>query len=315
MSINTIEAAKIFMSALDQQMIEGSTSGWMEANAGQVKYSGGNEVKIPKISTSGMTDYDRDSGYNQGAVTFSFQTKTLTQDRGRQFLLDKMDVDETNFVASATTVMSDFQRTQVIPEVDAYRYSKIYALAKDNCCKEYTPAASTILSALTADITAVQDSAGATDLVIIMPYTVADILDNSEKISRHINIGDFKQGGIDLKVKTYNGYPVIRVPSARMMSEYLFHDGKTSGQTAGGFAPTSSAVQINWIICPRTAPVAVSKTDNFKIFDPSVNQKADAWLIQYRKFHDLWITDNALKSCRVCVQPAKTQNPSGGSGT
>lgn len=303
------------MSALDLQMIEGSTSGWMEANAGQVKYSGGSEVKIPKISTSGMADYDRDSGYNQGAVAFSFQTKTLTQDRGRQFLLDKMEVDETNFVASATAVMGDFQRTQVIPEVDAYRYSKIYALAKDNYCKEYTPAANTILSALTADITAVQDTAGAADLVIIMPYTVADILDNNEKISRHINVGDFKQGGIDLKVKTFNGYPVIRVPSARMMSEYTFCDGKTSGQTDGGFAPTDSAVQINWIICPRTAPVAVSKTDNFKIFDPDVNQKADAWLIQFRKFHDLWITDNALKCCRVCVQPAKTQESSGDSGS
>lgn len=53
-------------------------------------------------------------------------------DRGRKFLLDKMDVDETNFVASASAVMSEFQRTKVIPEVDAYRYSRIYALAKDN---------------------------------------------------------------------------------------------------------------------------------------------------------------------------------------
>ncbi len=301
MAINTIEASKIFSKALDQQIIEGATSGWMEDNAGQVIYNGGDEVKIPKISLTGLADYDRDSGYNQGAVTFKYQTKNLTMDRGRKFMLDSIDVDETNFVMSASAVMSEFQRTQIIPEVDAYRYSKIYELAKTNYGRLYTPSVSTILSTLNSDITAVQDSAGAADLVIIMPYTVADMLDNNEKISRSINAADFKQGEINLKVKTYNGIPIIRVPSVRMKTEYIFKDGKSSDQTDGGFAPTSTATQINWIICPRSAPIAVSKTDNFKIFDPAVNQTADAWLIQYRKFHDIWIKDNALPSIRVCA--------------
>lgn len=301
MPINTLEAATIFTTVLDKQMIEGSTSGWMEQNAGQVKYSGGSEIKIPKLSLSGLADYDRDSGYNQGAVSLTYQTKTMTMDRGRKFMLDKMDVDETNFVASASAVMSEFQLTKIIPEVDAYRYSKIYALAKDSYGKTYTPAASTILSALTADITAVQDAAGAADLVIIMPYPVADMLDNNEKISRSINVADFAQGGINLKVKTFNGIPVIRVPSARMKTAYIFNDGKSSGQEEGGFKPASDATQINWIILPRSAPIAVSKTDNFKIFSPDVNQTADAWLIQYRKYHDIWIKDNVLPSIRVCA--------------
>lgn len=188
MPINTLEAATIFTTVLDKQMIEGSTSGWMEQNAGQVKYSGGNEIKIPKMSLSGLGDYDRDNGYSQGAVTLTYQTKTMTMDRGRKFMLDRNEVDETNFVASAAAVMSEFQLTKIIPEVDAYRYSKIYSLAKGSYGKTYTPAASTILSALTADITAVQDAAGAADLVIIMPYTVADMLDNNEKINRSINV-------------------------------------------------------------------------------------------------------------------------------
>lgn len=304
MAVNTIEAAKIFSQALDQQMLEGATSGWMEENAGQVKYSGGNEVKIPKLSVSGLADYDRDSGYNQGAVTLSYQTKTMTMDRGRQFMLDSIDVDETNFVTSAANVMSEFQRTQIIPEVDAYRYSKIYALAKEKYGREYTPAVNTILSTLNSDITAVQDAAGAADLVIIMPFTVATMLDNSEKLSRSIDVGNFKQGGLDLTVKTLNGIPIIRVPSARMKTAYTFNDGSSDGQTAGGFTPAASAKQINWIICPRNVPIAVSKTDNFKIFAPDVNQKADAWLVQYRKFHDLWIKDNALPAIRVCAEAA-----------
>lgn len=35
MAINSIETITLFQQACDQQMIEGSTSGWMEANAAQ----------------------------------------------------------------------------------------------------------------------------------------------------------------------------------------------------------------------------------------------------------------------------------------
>ena len=85
--------------------------------------------------------------------------------------------------------------------------------------------------------------------------------------------------------------------NAKMLND----DGTTGGQEAGGFTPAAKATQINWIICPKSAPIAVSKTDNFKIIDPDANQSADAWLIAYRKFHDLWIKDNMLPSIRVCA--------------
>ena len=182
MAINTIEAAKIFQTALDQQVLEEATTGWMEDNAGQVKYSGGAVAMIPKVSMSGLGNYDRNSGYTQGAISLTYEAKTMTMDRDSKFLLDKMDVDETNFVLSASTLMSEFQRTQVIPEVDAYRYSKIYSLAKDNYGRTYTPAESTILSTLSKDITAVRDKAGnGVQLVIIVPTPVYDMLATTTK--------------------------------------------------------------------------------------------------------------------------------------
>ena len=130
MAINTLEMAKLFQQSLDKQMLVGATSGWMEANASQVKYNGGDTVRMPKITTSGLATYSRDEGFNQGSVTLSYDDYKLTQDRGRTFHLDAMDIDESNFVASAGNVMGEFQRLQVIPEVDAYRYSRIAALAK-----------------------------------------------------------------------------------------------------------------------------------------------------------------------------------------
>ena len=127
MAINTLEFAKNLQQSLDKQMLVGATSGWMESNAQNVKYSGGDTVKMPEISIGGLAKYDRDNGFNQGAVTLKYADYKLTQDRGRTFMLDAMDVDESNFVASAGNVMGEFQRTQVIPEVDAFRYSKIAA--------------------------------------------------------------------------------------------------------------------------------------------------------------------------------------------
>ena len=41
---NLIEKAKIYQKELDSQIVADSVTGWMEANAGQVIYHGGDEV-------------------------------------------------------------------------------------------------------------------------------------------------------------------------------------------------------------------------------------------------------------------------------
>ena len=58
---------------------------------------------------------------------------------------------------------------------------------------------------------------------------------------------------------------------------------------------------VNWLICPKSAPIAVSKTDNVKIIAPEVNQFADAWDVDYRKYHDLFIPDNKKAVIAVSV--------------
>lgn len=55
------------------------------------------------------------------------------------------------------------------------------------------------------------------------------------------------------------------------------------------------------LICPKNAPIAVSKTDNVKIITPEANQFADAWDIDYRKYHDLFVPDNKKAVIAVSV--------------
>lgn len=302
MAINTLQYSQQFQTVLDAQMLAGATSAFMEANAGQVKYDGGDTVHIPEVSMQGLAKYDRDEGFNQGSVTLKFNPYKMTQDRGRTFQLDSMDVNETNFVATAGTVMGEFQRTQVIPEIDAYRYSKISALAtaENKVTTGFTPAVATILEKLEAEITEIQDVVGEEEgLIIVMSTKLRTILNNADKFNRYLNVAEFKNGSVNTTVKSFNDVPILGVPSARMKTAYVFNDGKTANQQAGGFKADTGAKDINWIIMPQRAPIAVSKTDKVRIFTPELNQKADAWKIDYRKYHDLWIPKNRFAAIRV----------------
>lgn len=50
MAINTLATETLFQRTLDKLAVQEAVTGWMDANAGQVIYSGGKEVKIPKLS-------------------------------------------------------------------------------------------------------------------------------------------------------------------------------------------------------------------------------------------------------------------------
>ena len=299
--MNTMEYASVFMTELDRQLVEKSTTGWMEENAQQVQYNGGAEVKIPKMTMSGLGDYDRNSGFAQGAVAVTYETREMKQDRGRTFQLDAMDVDETNFAATAGAVMREFQSTKVIPEIDAYRYSKIYELAAAaGRTATYTPAKDTVFEKLMNDITAVRDAAGeCTEIVVAMSAKVAGMLDLAKGGTNVLQSGFFSQGKAEIKVKEIDGCPIIRVPSARFQTKYTFMDGVENAE--GGFAAAEDAKDINWMVMVKQAPVAISKTDVTRIFDPMTNQNANAWKIDYRKYHDLWIMDNAMDGVFVNI--------------
>ena len=299
---NLLEYAKLFQATLDKQVVQESTTGWMEANASQVKYNGGDEVKLPSILMDGLGDYDRVSGYVDGAVTLTWDTYKLTQDRGRRFMLDSMDVDETNFLATSGNVMGEFQRTQVIPEIDAYRYSKLISLAVGaGNTRNVEVTAANILDELLADLTSLEDKIGAQQVIITLSPITAGILKKAAK--ELITAQTFSQGGLNLNVSSFNENPLRTVTSKLLKSKYIFKDGKTAGQEAGGFAADEAAQDLNWLLTTSDTPIAISKTDKIRIFDPATNQDADAWKLDYRKYHDLWVPKNKLVKIYANLKP------------
>lgn len=294
MALNTVEAAKIFQSALDKKVEKQLTSAWMEVPSNFVQYDGGDEVKLPSIVVDGLGNYDRDGGYTVGGVTLSWNTYKLTQDRGRAFLLDAMMVNETNFILTATNVMDEFQRTQVVPEIDAYRYSKLAAVAKseNTTTKSYTKP-DELYSAIKKDIAKLQD-AGVDfgNIILTISAGALSTLEESEMAARRMNYTKLADGEVGGRILKIGDVEVNVVPQNRLVTKIQVNDGKTSGQEKGGWAKASSAKDINYILCPKDAPQAVTKQDIIRIFSPEQNQKANAWSIDYRRFHDLWVPES-----------------------
>ena len=74
MAINTLATATLFQKTLDKAAVREAVTGWMDGNAGQVKYSGGAEIKIPKMSVQGLADYE-----STHTVFLKLQQKQLPQ--------------------------------------------------------------------------------------------------------------------------------------------------------------------------------------------------------------------------------------------
>lgn len=308
MTINTLATATIFQTTLDALAVQESVTGWMDANAGQVKYTGGKDVKIPKMNVQGMGNYDREEGYKKGSITLEYETKTMTQDRGRMFHLDPMEVDEAAFIATASSVMAEFQRTQVIPEIDAFRLSKLATTAINykegkNVVYGYTPAKADVISKIKLGIKSLREGGWNGSIMIHATYDV--IYEIEEAYLGKMQTTQVTQGGITTQVPSIDGCPIIPTQQNRMYTSIAMYDGATSGQLEGGYTKGTTAKEINFMVIASSVPIALTKQDVMRIFDPMTNQKLNAWQMDYRRFHDLWTLDNKEQYIYVNIKDTK----------
>lgn len=273
------------------QYYQGAFTSWMENNAVGVEYTGGKYIMMHELQVDGLGDYDRNLGYPRGNVTGSKKQYELTKDRGREFLIDVADNDETGFLVNAGSVMTTFQQDHVIPEIDSYRISKLYAdvLAGNSGNVDATAIeAAKITFMLADDIAELRDRIGNVPLVIMMSGLTQKYF--GREFMHQLDYVNFARGALSTKVRSLDGDPFMILPSSRMKTAYDFLDGVTAGQEAGGFKAAAGAKDIKWIITPATAPIAVAKIDKSRVFDPNTYQGAHAWKVDYRIYHDLWMT-------------------------
>ncbi|MBE6780838.1 MAG: immunoglobulin domain-containing protein [Ruminococcaceae bacterium] len=298
MAINSIENAVRYSTELDKMFAQKSATGFFADNALATKFVGAKTVIIPDVDFQGLADYDRDAGYTKGAITVSNTSYTMAMDRARSLQIDREDMDETGIANLAGKILGEYVRTKVVPECDAYVLSKLggLALSRSNVvngdvAKPY--------EALCQLINEVQSVVGYDEeLVAFVDGYMFAALQNSAEISKMITVSDFKQGDVNLKVKSINGVSIIPVVSERMKTAYTFNGGNL-----GGFKPLSNAREIYMLVLPKTAAHLVKKTENMRIFTPEQNIDADAYKFDYRIYYDVFVNKSGLDAVWGWVSP------------
>lgn len=300
-SINNLNGqdvkAKKYTEALDKLFVEKSAVAFFEDNALRTKFVGAKTVMIPDIDFAGLVDYNRDTGFARGAVTVNQSAYELDMDRARSFQIDREDMDETGIANLAGQIMGEYVRTKVVPECDAYVLSKIFsfATAKGNAVNYQSGKE---LSQLTTAINGVRKVAGYDEeLVAFVESDYYAALENSPEISRSITVSDFKQGNINLRVKSINGVALIPVVPERMKTAYTFNTSN-----GGGFVPAGSAKQIRLLVLPKSGAHLVKKTEKMRMFTPDQNIDADAYKYDYRIYYDVFVKKSGEKNIQAVVE-------------
>lgn len=124
-----IDLVEKFLPYVDEQFSTESKKSLLTNN--NFTWTGAHTIKIYKVSTGKMNDYDRKGtgsgvkGSRYGEVESldtSLEEFTLRKDRSFTFVIDKLDKEETGKQVQAASALSRQQREVVIPEVDKYTY-------------------------------------------------------------------------------------------------------------------------------------------------------------------------------------------------
>lgn len=294
-----LKYAETFAPALEQKYAKELASFELFQSNKQVKFIDAQTIKLPSITLSGYKDHTRGSlGFNQGTITNEWEPKKLAHDRSIEFVIDPMDVDETNKTVSIGNVQNTLEEEQTIPEKDSYVFSKLY----DEATTYAANGATISTEALTAENILEQfDSAmekmdeagvpGAGRLLYVTPK-VNKLLKEAKDIQRVMGVtGD---GSVKRSIYDLDDVKIKVVQSARLKSKYNFTEGCVAA---------ADAKQINFILVHPTAVIARDKYSYINAFEPGEDSRtADNYLLQSRFYMDAFLVKNRANGIYINAQ-------------
>lgn len=218
------------------------------------------ELIIPKIEMDGLADYDRASGYKAGNVTFTNETVKCNFDRGRMFTVDNVDNMDTAGVAFSR-LGSEFIRTKVTPELDAFRIATYAGIEGADVTAETYETGEDVLKAISAKADAMTD---------------AEVPEED----RHLFITSTLLGLVRDLDTTKSKAILDSFASIQKMPQSRFYSAIT--QNDNGYVKAEGGHNMNFLIVHKPAVIQFAKHVKPKVVDPDVNQDADAWKYGYR---------------------------------
>lgn len=234
-------------------------------------WTGAHTVKVHKVNTVSMNDYDRDgSGENPsrygalGTVENTLEEFTLTKDRSFTFVIDKMDRDETGGVLSGASALARQQREVIIPEIDSYVYGKM-ATGAGTKKTTVTLSAENIYTEIIEGNNAL-DNAEAPDtgrVLVVTPDTYLLMKKCPDIIMETDVSAEMRLQGV---IANLDGLTVINVPKKRLPTNFGF------------------------MIAHPVATVAPTKLEDYRVHQDPPGISGE--LVEGRIVYDAFVLDN-----------------------
>lgn len=222
----TIDLVTKFLPLVDEKFTSESKKSLLTNK--DFDWTGAHSIKIYKVSTSGMNDYDRKATNTEnwsrfgpvGGLDAVTEEMVLKKDRSFTFAIDKLDTDETAQQLAAASALERQMREVVIPEVDTYTYGVMcagaglkptaVALSAENICDE-------IFKANTALDNAEVPETGR--ILVITPDTYL-LMKRSKDIFLETDVAeDMRLRGV---IAMLDGAKVVKVPANRLPVDFGF---------------------------------------------------------------------------------------------
>lgn len=255
-------------------------------------WTGAHTVKVYKISTGTMSDYDRagtGTGSRYGTVQSLDATTeefTLKKDRSFTFAIDKLDVDETQQQLQAASALSRQQREVIIPEIDTYVYGVMCTGAGTK------PEAVTLTSSniyekiIEANAVLDNNEVPESERVLIVTPGIYLLMKKCSDITMNTEIGnDMRLKGV---IANLDGLSVLKIPASRLPSAFGF------------------------MIAHPCATVAPTKLEDYKIHQDAPG--ISGALVEGRLCYDAFVLDNKAKAIYYQAQPTSSSS-SGSEGS
>ncbi len=278
---NSIALFKKYIDLLDEVYKQSAKTAILDGDSALVQAGKGtNEIVIPKMSLDGLADYSRNSGYVKGDVTLTYETVQFNYDRGRKFSVDAMDDEETAGVAFGK-LSSEFIRTKVVPEMDAFRFASYASTSSIGGTTGTLSTGADVIAALRVAANAMDEAEVPSEgrVLFITPTLRGLIADLDTSKSKEV-LAKFST--------------VVEVPQTRFYTKIDLLDGTTQDEEAGGYAKATAGKDINFLVVHKPATLQYTKHTVNKVISPELNQEADAWMFFYRAYGLVDVYDNKV---------------------
>lgn len=241
---------------------------WASPNSTLYRPGMGKTMYIPTLTTSGARAVNRDqiTGTFNRNWNNELQAVELQMDREWDTLVDPMDIDETNLVATIANITRAFNEFQKVPEQDAFMASKLASFAS-----AFGGVSTTSLDS--SNILAQWDNAieymtnqrvNRDRLYAYMTPATYKLLKQATGLTRFIEVTNGIQA-VDRNVARLDGVTIIEVPADMMKTAYIF--------TEGWAVDTSNAQQINFLLVDPMAVAAPIKYETSMMSAPTAQSK------------------------------------------